>query len=557
MKNYLTFLLLIVALLLSSCNQGVKNSEEDYSIIPRPNNLAILPGAFTINKETRILVNSDIEEVRLAADFLLAMLGNALGSEPEVETQAVSKKGSILLMITDDVDLNDEGYLLQVKPSRILLKARDGRGLFYGVQTLRQLLPPAIEKGMEIGQELKVPACTISDEPRFVYRGMHLDVGRHMFPVEYIKRYIDMLALHKMNTFHWHLTEDQGWRIEIEKYPLLTEIGAYRKETLIGHGGRPPFEYDGKRYGGYYSKEEVREIVDYAAERFVTVIPEIEMPGHALAALAAYPELSCTGGPHEVATRWGVFPDVFCAGKEETFLFLENVLSEVIELFPGKYIHIGGDECPKERWQECPECQKRIADEGLADEHELQSYFIKRIEKFLVANNRKLIGWDEILEGGLAPEATVMSWRGTEGGIAAAKEGHDVIMTPNPFMYLDHYQCEPEGEPLAIGGYSPLEEVYSYDPMPAELDEDEQRYILGVQGNLWSEYLTTPDYMEYMAYPRFFAVGEIGWTNQGLRDFENFLTRFRKQAERYDIIGINYFKGEYYDTRKRAEKATD
>ena len=556
MKKNLTFLFLMIALVITSCNQGVKNSEEDYSIIPRPNNLAILPGSFTINRQTKILVNSDIGEVKLASDFLLRMLGNALGSDLEVETSAVSKKGSILLMITDDVDLNEEGYMLQVKPSRIILKARNGRGLFYGVQTIRQLLPPAIENGSEIGQALTVPACTISDEPRFVYRGMHLDVGRHMFPVEYIKRYIDMLALHKMNTFHWHLTEDQGWRIEIEKYPLLTEIGAYRKETLIGHGARPPFEYDGKRYGGYYSREDVKEIVDYAAERFITIIPEIEMPGHALAALAAYPELSCTGGPHEVATRWGVFKDVYCAGKEETFEFLENVLTEVIELFPGKYIHIGGDESPKDRWKECPDCQKRIAEEGLADEHELQSYFIKRIEKFLIANDRKLIGWDEILEGGLAPEATVMSWRGTEGGIAAAREGHDVIMTPNTYMYLDHYQCEPEGEPLAIGGYSPLEEVYSYDPMPAELSTEEHKYILGVQGNLWSEYLTTPEYMEYMAYPRFFAVGEIGWTDQGLRDFDNFLMRFKNQASRYDNIGVNYFKGEYYDTRKRAEEGS-
>jgi len=367
-----------------------------------------------------------------------------------------------------------------------------------------------------------------------------------------VKMLLEQMAIHKMNRFHWHLTDDQGWRIEIEKYPLLTEVGAYRDETLIGHGGRPPFEYDNTRYGGFYSKEEVKEIVKYAADRFITVIPEIELPGHALGALAAYPELSCTGGPHEVATRWGVVQDVYCAGKDETFEFLENVLKEVIELFPGEYIHIGGDECPKDRWEECEDCQKRIEEEGLEDEHELQSYFIRRIEKFLLDNNRRIIGWDEILEGGLAPEATVMSWRGIKGGIEAAQQKHDVIMTPNSHMYFDYYQCEPDGQPLAIGGYLPLEKVYSYNPMPEVLNSDEQKYIQGVQGNLWSEYLSTPEYMEYMAYPRFFAVAEVAWTNYELKDFENFLDRLEVQKARYDIIGINYFKGEYYDTRKRA-----
>jgi hexosaminidase len=331
---------------------------------------------------------------------------------------------------------------------------------------------------------------------------------------------------------------------------LLTEIGSVRKETLIGHGAKPPFKYDGIEYGGYYTQDEVRDIVEYARTRFVTIIPEIEMPGHSQAALAAYPEYSCTGGPHEVATRWGVFDEVYCAGKDETFTFLEDILSEVIELFPGTYIHIGGDECPKVRWEECPDCQARIKAEGLADEHELQSYFIKRIEKFLLSKNRRLIGWDEILEGGLAPEATVMSWRGIDGGISAARQGHDVIMTPNAQMYLDHYQCEPEGEPLAIGGYTPLEEVYGFEPLPGELTTDEQKHILGVQGNLWSEYLNTAEYMEYMAYPRFFAVGEIGWTAAEQKDFDDFVRRIKLQWPRYDMAGINYFKGEYYDTRK-------
>jgi hexosaminidase len=396
---------------------------------------------------------------------------------------------------------------------------------------------------------LKVPSCEITDEPRFAYRGMHLDVGRHLFPVEYIKRYIDMIALHKMNTFHWHLTEDQGWRIEIKKYPKLTEVGAFRKETIVGHAGKKPAVYDGKPYGGFYTQEDIRDIVAYAKSKFITVIPEIEMPGHSLAALAAYPELSCTGGPFEVGTKWGVFDNVYCAGKEETFKFLEDVLTEVIALFPSQYIHIGGDECPKTKWAKCPLCQQRIRQEGLKDEKELQSYFIRRIEKFLISKGKRLIGWDEILEGGLAPEATVMSWRGTAGGIEAAKQGHDVIMSPNKYVYLDYYQCEPEGQPLAIGGYLPLELVYSFNPQFSELNANEQKHILGLQGNVWSEYLSTPQYMEYMTYPRMFAISEIGWTPASKKDFEDFLARFEVQRKRYDKLGINYFKGDYRNTR--------
>ena len=443
--------------------------------------------------------------------------------------------------------------ILSVTPKEIIIKARTAVGLFYAVQTLRQLLPVEVEKEQKVnGLILSVPACEIKDEPRFVYRGMHLDVCRHMFPVSFIKRYIDMLALNKMNTFHWHLTEDQGWRIEIKKYPRLTEIGAYRKETLVGHGGKEPYVYDGKPYGGFYTQDEVKDVVAYAKSRFITIIPEIEMPGHALAALAAYPELSCTGGPFEVFPRWGVVPDVYCAGKEETFNFLEDVLTEVIALFPGEYIHIGGDECPKDRWKKCPLCQKRIKDEGLKDEKELQSYFIARIEKFLSSKNKKLVGWDEILEGGIAPEATVMSWRGTAGGIEAAKQNHDVIMTPSSYVYLDYYQCEPKGQPLAIGGYLPLETVYSYNPMPAELTPAEQKHILGVQGNVWTEYIATTDYLEYMAFPRLIAIAETGWTPEPKKNFKDFLSRFDTVKKRYDILGINYFKGEYYNTRKPA-----
>jgi hexosaminidase len=363
-----------------------------------------------------------------------------------------------------------------------------------------------------------------------------------------------MIALHKMNTFHWHLTEDQGWRIEIKKYPKLTTIGGFRKETIVGTGSEKPQVFDGKPYGGFYTQEEVKDIVAYARSKFVTIIPEIEMPGHSLAALTAYPELSCTGGPFEVGTKWGVFSDVYCAGKESTFKFLEDVLTEVIDLFPGTYIHIGGDECPKDRWRKCPDCQKRIKEEGLKDEKELQSYFISRMEKFLISKNRKLIGWDEILEGGLAPEATVMSWRGMNGGIKAAKQKHDVIMSPYNDVYLYIYQCESEGQPLAAGGYLPLEKVYAFNPVPSVLNEAEKKYILGLEGCLWSEFVDNPKLLEYMVYPRMFAIAETGWTPTLKKDFNNFLSRFEIVKNIYDAIGINYFKGEYRNTRTKREK---
>jgi hexosaminidase len=553
MRKLLIVLIMPLVVIFAGCT-GVEHpeSEPEYAIIPIPASLEPGKGVFTFSEKTKITVNILNEETRLAADFLASIVNRVSGSSLKVTEGSSKSGGRVAMFIDENAGTGVEGYILSVKPRKIIITAETPAGLFYAVQSIRQLLPPEIEAADEVPDiRLTVPACEITDNPRFVYRGMHLDVARHMFPMEYIKRYIDMIALHKMNHFHWHLTEDQGWRIEIKKYPLLTEIGAYRKETLIGHGGRPPFEFDGKPYGGYYTQEEVKEVVEYARQRFITVIPEIELPGHSVAALAAYPELSCTGGPFEVVTRWGVFEDVYCAGKEETFEFLQDVLDEVIGLFPSTYIHIGGDEVPKTRWKACPDCQQRIKDEGLADEAELQSYFIHRIEDYLLTKDRRIIGWDEILEGGLAPQATVMSWRGTRGGIAAAKMGHDVIMTPSSHLYLDHYQTEPEGEPLAIGGYSPLEWVYSYEPLPEELTPEEHHYILGLQGNLWAEYLKTPDHMEYMAYPRMFAIAETGWSQVERKDFESFLARFIYQKPRYDLAGINYFKGDYRNTRGR------
>jgi len=549
MKKIIYFIPVII-MFLSGCNEANSpESDKIPALIPAPASISILSGEFVFTEKTKIIIPSENPEIRLSADFLAQLINNPTGNTPGIIVGTKPDKGSIFLVLDTAVG-NKEGYTLAVTSKKITIRAKTAVGLFYAVQTLRQMMPVEVEKKqIAEGLKLSVPACLIEDEPRFGYRGMHLDVGRHLFPVETIRSYIDMLAMHKMNTFHWHLTEDQGWRIEIKKYPKLTEIGAYRNETVVGHAGRPPLKYDGKRYGGFYTQEEVKEIVAYAKSKFITIIPEIEMPGHAMGALAAYPALSCTGGPFEVNTKWGVMDDVFCAGKDEVFTFLQDVLTEVIDLFPGTYIHIGGDECPKKRWEKCPLCQKRMKDEGLKDEHELQSYFIQRIEKFVISKGRKIIGWDEILEGGLAPEATVMSWRGTKGGIAAAKQNHDVIMTPNTFAYLDYYQCEPAGEPLAIGGYLPLEKVYSFNPLPEELTPEEQKHILGFQGNVWTEYIPTPEHMQYMAFPRAFAIAETGWTPDRLKDFEDFIARLEVLKKRYDAIGINYFKGEYRDTR--------
>jgi len=392
---------------------------------------------------------------------------------------------------------------------------------------------------------VSIPAVTIVDKPKYAWRGMLLDVGRYFYSPQFIKKYIDYLGAHKMNTFHWHLTEDQGWRIEIKKYPKLTEVGAWRDQTIVGHLRDKTRKYDGKRYGGFYTQEEIKDIVNYAKNRYVTVVPEIEMPGHSQAALAAYPELSCTGGPFKVSDTWGVHQEVYCAGNEQTFKFLEDVLSEVVTLFPSPIIHIGGDECPKTRWQQCPKCQARIKAEGLKDEHELQSYFIKRMENFLLTKNKNIIGWDEILEGGLAPKAAVMSWRGITGGIAAAKQHHDVVMTPGAYLYLDHYQGDPSQEPLAIGGYTTLEKTYSYDPTPVELTADEAKYIKGAQANVWSEYIPTPEHAEYMMMPRLAALSEVAWTKPQNKNWEDFKRRMQQEYKRYDAMGYNYSKSAF------------
>jgi hexosaminidase len=536
MKRPLTLFFLFIAIIATAS----QSTNRKISIIPIPASVEEKEGEFTITEETRVILSQKSEETELASRYLAGMLNKATGFNIQVSKGNSAKEGSIFLNIDESIR-NKEGYTLIVTNKGVTIEAKEAVGLFYGIQTLRQLLPVEIESVNLIDNvEWTVPAVEIEDSPRYVYRGMMLDVGRHFFPVDYVKKFIDLIAMHKMNTMHWHLTEDQGWRIEIKKYPKLTEIGAWRDETIIGHARNKKAKFDGKRYGGFYTQDEIKEVVAYATERFVTIIPEIELPGHAQAALAAYPELGCVGGSYDVSTTWGVHKEVFCP-NEKTFDFWKNVLGEVIPLFPGTYIHIGGDECKKDRWEKCYNCQSLIRKEGLKDEYELQSFVIKRIEKFLESKGKKLIGWDEIMEGGLSPNATVMAWRGMDRGIEAAKQGHDVIMTPTSHCYFDFYQKKPQKkEPLAIGGYLPAKTVYRLEPSPNALSAEEKQHILGAQGNIWTEYIATSEYLEYMALPRMTALSEVVWSLKKRRNWNSFTKRLPSQLKRYKLLGFNY-----------------
>lgn len=528
LKNIIMYLKSFSAFILSIILIACQTPEptNTISIIPQVKNIKNQVGNFELTKATSLYINDN--SIRPIAELLQSKFKRVSGDDIIIMNQQ-PEANYISFELNTDLKLNSEAYQLDATSKRIQIKASDKKGLFYGLQTLLQLLPPQIENSEYVhGIKWNIPYVTINDEPRFAWRGMHLDVCRHFLPVKNIKKHLDMMAMFKLNTFHWHLTEDQGWRIEIKKYPLLTEIGSKR------------IEGDGQQYSGYYTQEEIKEVVAYAAERFITVVPEIELPGHALAALAAYPEYSCTGGPFKVRNVWGVEPDVYCAGREETFAFLNDIIDEVVELFPSPYFHIGGDECPKDRWKECKHCQKRIKTEGLNDEHELQSYFIKRIEKTLLAHNKKMIGWDEILEGGLAKSAAVMSWRGEKGGIEAATQGHDVVMTPGNWCYLDHYQGDSRVEPVAIGGYTSLEECYSYEPVPKEIPANKAHHILGTQGNVWSEYMYTPELFEYRIYPRIIALAEVNWTQKNKKNYTDFVQRLNSQFQRMDAHNINY-----------------
>ena len=516
-----------------ACSGG-KKAQGDYAIIPLPQEVVTQGSApFLLKPSTPISYQEGDAEMEQTARFLASYVKEATGYEPKVITGNADK--GIHLSIASDIR-NPEGYRLLISENGIEIAGASNAGIFYGVQTLRKSIP-AVAEGMDI----ELPAASINDYPRFPYRGMHLDVSRHFFPVDSVKKFIDILALHNMNRFHWHLTDDQGWRIEIKKYPELTQIGAQRKETVIG---RNSGKYDGKPYGEgmFYTQDEIRDVIAYAQERFITIIPEIDLPGHQLAAITTYPDLGCTGGPYEVWTQWGVSDDVICAGNEKAMTFLEDVLGEVIDLFPSEYIHVGGDEAGKSAWKKCPKCQALMKEKGMKNVDELQSYMIHRAEEFLNSKDRKLIGWDEILEGGLAPEATVMSWRGEDGGIKSARMGHDVVMTPGNYMYLDFYQADPKTQPYAIGGYTPIKKVYSYDPVPADsLTAEECRHILGVQANTWTEYIQTPEHLEYMMFPRALAVAEIGWTPQELRTWEDFKPRMNAHISKLQGMGIRTF----------------
>jgi hexosaminidase len=523
-----TIILIAVTCFLVSCSK--ENTKlEPVSVVPKPVSLSSGEGYIQWTDDVSIIASTD-DEIHVA-EILQRLLAEK-NITPKIRN--AESEPRIRLRIIESDSLNEEGYKLSVDEEGAEITATTGAGLFYGVQTLLQL----------IQKENYTPYVKILDYPRFGYRGLHLDVGRHMFTVSFIKRYIDLMSRFKLNRFHWHLTEDQGWRIEIKKYPKLQEVAAFRKETVIGRASTRTRNqvkgYDGVRYGGYYTQEEIKDVVQYADDHFITVIPEIELPGHAMAALAAYPNLGCTGGPYETATTWGIFDDVYCAGKEETFIFLQDVLDEVIALFPGQYIHIGGDEVFKTRWKECPHCKKRMKKEKLKDTGELQSYFIGRIEKYLNSKDKQIIGWDEILEGGLAPNATVMSWRGESGGIAASKQGHDVIMSPEDWYYLDHAQDTVGNEPVIERGFTPLKQVYDYEPIPESLTNEEARHILGAQCNVWTEYMKSPDQVEYMAYPRVLALAETVWTPKAEKDYKEFIQRMKQQVKRLAEWDVNY-----------------
>lgn len=532
------FCLLTALLLLSSCSK--ETVVANYEVIPLPNSIEKKEGIpFVMDNSTVITYPAGNEKLKRTAEFLSEYLKLSTGMALTVSDEEASK--NYISLKADYPNDNKEAYNLVVDTEQITINGASEAGTFYGVQTLRKSIAADSD-----GKIISLPPVEIIDYPRFGYRGMHQDVSRHFFSVEFVKKYIDILALHNVNRLHWHLTDDQGWRIEIKKYPELTKIGSQRKHTVIG---KNTGEYDGTPHGGFYTQEEIKDVVKYAEERFITVIPEIDMPGHMLAALATYPELGCTGGPYEVEPTWGVFEDVLCAGNEKTYEFVENVLAEVIELFPSHYIHIGGDECPKTKWKECPKCQAKIKQEGLkadtkhSKEDALQSYFISRVEKYVNSKGREIIGWDEILEGGLAPNATVMSWRGMEGGIAAAKEKHNAIMVPTSYCYFDYYQSkDTKGEPFGIGGFVPVEKVYSLEPVPAELNDEEKKYIIGTQANLWAEYISTPEHAEYMLLPRLAALSEVQWMQPEKKNYEQFLTRFGQLAVAYDVLGYNYAK---------------
>ena len=540
------FLSALFALALAASCTSLDPKEYGIDVVPYPNEVSLKAGSYKVAGAVfHYDGNMDALSVQAVTDFA-DRLSRVTGKQSLV-SEGHSRTGINFVV---DPALAPEEYSLVVNRKAVIIKASALNGFIYAIQTVKQMLPEEIfSDSLDQDEDWKLKCVVIKDAPRFAYRGMHLDVSRHFWSVDEVKRYLDVMQVHKLNRFHWHLTDDQGWRIEIKKYPRLTEKGAVRKETLVGHLQPKDNVFDGTPYGEglFYTQDQIREVVAYAAARGITVIPEIDLPGHMVAALACYPELGCTSGPYEVWPMWGVADDVLCPGNEKTFEFIENVLSEVADLFPSEYIHIGGDECPKVRWEKCPKCQARIkalgleADERHSAEYFLQSYVTERVEAFLATRGKRIIGWDEILEGKLAPDATVMSWRGISGGLEAARLGHDAIMTPNSYLYFDYYQSDnQDAEPLAIGGYLPVSKVYSYEPFEEGMTQEEKSHIIGVQANLWTEYITTESQLEYMLLPRLAALSEVQWCQPQNKNWERFEDCVDDVCDIYDQMGYNY-----------------
>jgi N-acetyl-beta-hexosaminidase len=537
MKRIVVAIMGIALLTLISCQKQIETA--DYQVVPLPKESSLTEEKpFVLDKNTVISYPKTAEDLQNEACFLADYINDIFGFRPVIKCSDETLQNAInLSIITDNLD-NDEAYQLVVNEKVINILANNSAGVFYGIQTLRKSLPVGAKS-----KKIVIPAVVINDFPRFSYRGMHLDVSRHFFPLDSIKIYIDAMALHNLNKFHLHITDDQGWRIEIKKYPKLTEIGAWRSGTLIGK----TMAYDTIRHGGFYTQDELRDLVKYAEDRHITIIPEIDLPGHMLAALASYPELGCTGGPYEVWMRWGVSEDVICAGNEKAMQFLEDVLLEVMEIFPSKYIHIGGDEVPRDRWVECPKCQAKIKELGIKGDEKhsaedyLQSYVMSRMEQFVESHGRHIIGWDEMLDGELAPNATVMSWRGSSGGVKAAKMHHNVIMTPNDYLYFDYYQTlDTDNEPSSIGGYNPVKKVYSYEPIPDGLNADDEQYIWGPQANIWTEYTSEFNVLLYRLLPRLGALSEVQWCNPEQKDYDDWVKREYRLLKLYDLYHWRY-----------------
>jgi len=530
-----------VVTILFSCKEPVPRPV--IRIIPLPAEVTDHEGLFALSNSTKIEISSESDQMRQLASFLTVHTEKYYGFSNTVVTSETGDKESVFLKLDENLKLGKEDYHLSVSSDGVQIEAATPNGLFYGIQTLIQLMPSTPKQVTEI----ILPGVEIKDSPRFSWRGLHLDVSRHFMPKEFILKYLDYMAMHKLNTFNWHLADDQGWRIEIKKYPLLTEVGSVRKMTMTGHINNPT-GVDTIPSGGYYSQNDVREIVAYASQRFITIVPGIGMPGHALAALAAYPELGCTGVPYEVATRWGIFNDVYCPGKEGTYTFIKDVIAEITTLFPGRYIHIGGADCSETRWEKCPQCQLKMKTDSMGNVHDLHDYFVRRISRTLDSLGRDMVGWDDIIKDTLITKAVVMSWHSQSGGIEAIQRKLQSVMSPAKFCNFDQYQTNPKGEPLAVGGLLTLEQVYNFEPVPEDLSRQEARYIIGAQANVWTQYMKTPEYVEYMIFPRVAALSEVLWSTKESRNYPWFKKRMLEQVKRYDAEGIRYCKTEFKAT---------